>query len=196
MSSEGSENAPAGKQELRDLVRLTRSARSVTSLAESAAGFDEAINALVAEHDWKSVAAFLPTPQEPPITETLNRLLGSGLTIFVPVSQPAGALEWVRLVPGATEGLVTDSAGMPIPTDGERIARPGVEAVFVPAAAVDRDGNRLGWGKGYYDRFLETIPDATVIAVVFEADIFAQIPTETHDHPVDIIVTEKDIYTV
>lgn len=196
MGSDGSERLPVTKPELRDLVRLTRSARSVTSLAESAAGFDEAITAIVAEHGWVRIAAFLPTAQEPPITETLNRLLGFGVTVFVPVSHPAGALEWVELVPGATNSLATDAAGMPIPTEGERIARPGVEAVFVPAAGVDRDGNRLGWGKGYYDRFLETFPNVTVVAVVFEADIFAQIPTEAHDHPVDIIVTENDIYTV
>jgi 5-formyltetrahydrofolate cyclo-ligase len=126
----------------------------------------------------------------------LNRLLGKGLVIFVPVSQPAGALEWVRLVLGATEGLVTDSAGMPVPAEGERIGKPEVEAVFVPAAAVDRDGNRLGWGKGYYDRFLENTQEAAVIAVVFEADLFEQIPTEAHDHPVNLIVTESDIYTV
>lgn len=196
MGSDGSERLPVTKPELRDLVRLTRSARSAASLAESAAGFDEAITAIVAEHGWVRIAAFLPTAQEPPITETLNRLLGLSATVFVPVSQQAGALEWIELVPGATDSLATDSAGMPIPAGGERVAAPNVEAVFVPAAAVDRDGNRLGWGKGYYDRFLETVPDATVIAVVFEADIFAQIPTETHDHPVDIIVTENDIYTV
>ena len=93
--------------------------------------------------------------------------------------------------------MTTDSMGMPVPTSGQRGPVGQVDVVFVPAAAVDRDGNRLGWGKGYYDRFLSGLdPSTFVVAIVFDADILAHIPTEPHDIGVDVIITERDVYTV
>ena len=69
-----------------------------------------------------------------------------------------------------------------------------LDAVLVPAAAVDRDGNRLGWGKGYYDRFLQSVDGSPlVVAVVFDSDIVSSVPIEPHDVPVNAIVTEFEV---
>jgi 5-formyltetrahydrofolate cyclo-ligase len=84
---------------------------------------------------------------------------------------------------------------MPIPAKTNPTVLGDVDAVLVPAAAVDREGNRLGWGKGYYDRFLDSIDSSTVvIAVVFDSDVLDDIPAEPHDKTVNLIVTERDIY--
>ena len=84
--------------------------------------------------------------------------------------------------------------GMPIPSTGAQATPSGLDAVLIPAAAVDRDGNRLGWGKGFYDRFLPSVDgDPLLIAVVFDSDRVDQIPTEEHDAPIDAIVTETEI---
>lgn len=185
------------KAELRQFVRLTRSARSVGEREEATAGFGVAMTTLVAEEGWTRVAAFIPTSTEPPITDTLASLITSGVETFVPVSTPEGILDWIRLEHGFVEDMATDSMGMPIPTSGLRGQIDRVDAVFVPAAAVDRDGNRLGWGKGYYDRFLAGLdPSTFVVAVVFDADILAEIPAEAHDIGVDVIITERDVYTI
>jgi 5-formyltetrahydrofolate cyclo-ligase len=114
--------------------------------------------------------------------------------VVVPVSSPGGLLEWVNLDAGAIANTTLDSMNMPIPTSGERVPAGVLDAVLVPAAAVDRDGNRLGWGKGYYDRFLETVEGAPlVIAVVFDSDIVASVPTESHDARVGAIATEWEV---
>jgi 5-formyltetrahydrofolate cyclo-ligase len=116
------------------------------------------------------------------------------VTVVVPVSSPSGSLDWVNLDPGAINRTTPDAMNMPIPASGERVPVGVLDAVLVPAAAVDRDGNRLGWGKGYYDRFLETVEGSPlVIAVVFDSDIVASVPTESHDARVGAIATESEV---
>lgn len=185
------------KSELRKFVRLTRAARSKAEREEAAAGFGVALTTLVAEEEWTRVAAFIPTATEPPILDAVEGLVAKGIEVVVPVSTPTGLLEWIRLERGFVDDMTTDSMGMPIPTSGVRVHEPTVDVVLVPAAAVDRDGHRLGWGKGYYDRFLATLdPSTFVVAIVYDSDVLLEIPTESHDIGVDIIITERDVYTV
>ena len=185
------------KAELRRFVRLTRAARSVDELAAASVEFDRGLLALAESESWSRVAAFIPTPTEPPILGAIRQLVSDGCEVSVPVSGGDGLLCWIRLEPGFDDQWALDAMGMPIPASGDETILEAVDVVLVPAAAVDRDGGRLGWGKGYYDRFLSTIEsETTVVAVVFDADIVNSVPVEGHDIPVDIIVTERDVYAV
>jgi 5-formyltetrahydrofolate cyclo-ligase len=69
-----------------------------------------------------------------------------------------------------------------------------LELVIVPGIAFDKKGNRLGFGKGFYDRFLKRVPDRTKsIALAFELQLVDDIRPQPHDAPVDYIITEKKI---
>lgn len=61
--------------------------------------------------------------------------------------------------------------------------------VIVPGIAFDREGNRIGYGGGYYDRFFQQEPHHRRIAVAYDFQIFDKIPSEAHDKPVDCIIT-------
>lgn len=77
---------------------------------------------------------------------------------------------------------------------GEEVADPStIELVIVPAVAYDSKGNRLGRGKGYYDRLLPSTR-ATKIGVAYQFQMLDEIPAESHDVPVDIVITDTDIY--
>jgi 5-formyltetrahydrofolate cyclo-ligase len=65
------------------------------------------------------------------------------------------------------------------------------DAVIVPMLGFDEKLNRIGYGGGYYDRFLATQPQAAKIGVCFESARIEKIPIEPHDIPLDVIVTEK-----
>ncbi|MEG0494712.1 MAG: 5-formyltetrahydrofolate cyclo-ligase, partial [Eubacterium sp.] len=66
------------------------------------------------------------------------------------------------------------------------------DLVIVPGMAFTESGNRMGFGGGYYDRFLETIRnDCHTAALVREDFIYDAIPMEAHDKSVDTIITEK-----
>lgn len=185
------------KAELRRFVRLTRAARSRDELTTASQEFEQALLALAESESWSRIAAFIPTPTEPPILGAVRQFVDHGLEVSVPVSGADGLLAWIRLELGFSDSWGADAMGMPIPAKGEHTVLGEVDAVLVPAAAVDRDGGRLGWGKGYYDRFLSTLgSDTTVVAVVFDSDIVGNIPVESHDIGVDVIVTERDVYAV
>ena len=65
-----------------------------------------------------------------------------------------------------------------------------IELVVVPAVAYDRKGKRLGRGKGFYDRFLSHTK-ATKIGVGYEFQLVEELPSEPHDVPMDMVITQK-----
>ncbi len=67
-----------------------------------------------------------------------------------------------------------------------------IELMIIPAVAFDRKGNRLGRGKGFYDRLLSS-SRATKIGVGYEFQLFDSIPSEAHDVPMDMIITQKTV---
>ncbi len=69
------------------------------------------------------------------------------------------------------------------------------DLIIVPGVAFDRHGGRMGHGRGYYDKLLEHArPDTPLIALAFECQLFAEIPTAEHDVFMDAIVTEAAVY--
>ncbi len=97
------------------------------------------------------------------------------------------------LVEKRTE-FVEDQYGIPVPRNFELISPELIQAVFVPLLAVDYKGQRIGYGKGYYDRFLATI-DPKVIKIglsIFEP--IHHIPSESFDIPLDYCFTPKNMF--
>ena len=68
-----------------------------------------------------------------------------------------------------------------------------VDLIIVPGVGFDIYGNRMGHGKGYYDRLLEKAKGKTFIGLAFEFQIVDKIPTNKHDVPVGMIITEERI---
>jgi 5-formyltetrahydrofolate cyclo-ligase len=83
--------------------------------------------------------------------------------------------------------------------DGPPITVSEVGLVLVPLLAYDTNGNRLGSGKGYYDRFFAANPElsehAVIMGVAYSAQGVDALPTEPHDYPLDAVVTELGITT-
>lgn len=73
----------------------------------------------------------------------------------------------------------------------------GFDIIIVPSLGFDpKSLHRIGYGGGYYDKFLATQPEARKIGICFESGKTGRIQTEPHDIPMDMIVTEKKIYTL
>ena len=77
----------------------------------------------------------------------------------------------------------------------KRVEPEEVDLVMVPGTAFDPSGARMGQGKGYYDRLLaEVRPDAPLVGIAFECQIFPEIPVAPHDVFMDMVLTEKQLY--
>ncbi len=98
-----------------------------------------------------------------------------------------------ELVPSAY-GLLEPPAE--IRTDHTRQISPESCDVFlIPGVAFDREGNRLGHGRGYYDELLARVPRAAArVGLAFECQLVERVPTEPHDQRVHLVVTELGTY--
>lgn len=79
------------------------------------------------------------------------------------------------------------------PSGNDTVDADSIELIIVPAVAYDRSGNRLGRGKGFYDRLLQE-SKATKIGVAYEFQIYDELPVEPHDVPVDFVITQTRIF--
>jgi 5-formyltetrahydrofolate cyclo-ligase len=91
------------------------------------------------------------------------------------------------------DNLISGKFGILEPIDLMRTSYKNIGLVLVPGIVFDKEGHRIGYGYGYYDRFLAKVPKAVKIGLAFDFQIVDKIPKEAHDVPVDFIVTEKKV---
>lgn len=146
--------------------------------AEHAAKSRQIVTRLKDLQDWsqfKAVHCFEPfkTLMEPDISGFMTYLEDLGVEVFVP--RKIGC-EW-QMISIQKEGA------------------PGqFDAIIVPVLGFDESMNRLGYGGGYYDRFLVTQTGARKIGVSFESGKAASLPVEDHDMPLNTVITEEKVY--
>ena len=81
------------------------------------------------------------------------------------------------------------------PVDAETIDPESIDLLVLPCMSCDAEGNRLGHGAGYYDRYINRLrDDCAMVALCFEEILAEKIPTEDHDEAVDAVVTENNVY--
>ncbi len=148
--------------------------------------------------EWRVTApvacAYVPIGGEPGSPAMLDGLRRRGVRVLLPVVPPAGdgaagPLLWGEYSAG---NLVTGRFGLLEPPPPWLPATAVAEAglILVPALAVDRRGMRLGRGAGCYDRSLPLRdPNAQLIAVVRDAELVDELPSEPHDVPMTHALT-------
>ena len=183
------------KQEIRDAVQSRRRALSEIDLARETHGFTEQLKLLVTAREARQVSCYFPVVGEPNTLPFLEWARAEGIGILLPISREDGLLDWVPYSgPDAEPGLfgIPEPAGEPL----SPLAVNDVELMIIPASAVDTDGNRLGWGRGYFDKSLGSMDQRPpVFAVVREDEVLHDVPTELHDVPITGAVTpERVVY--
>lgn len=178
------------KRALRAELRERRQLLTERALRETADGVRAQLDELVERIGARSMSCFLSTSTEPGTRLFVDGAVSRGIRVLLPVTRADGLLDWVLATVGGdtVEGLV----GVPEPV-GELlgpIAVHDVDLLVVPAAAVDRTGMRLGWGRGYYDKTLGAMERRPpVYAVVFDSELLDDVPRDVHDQPVTGVVT-------
>ncbi|MFT4285295.1 MAG: 5-formyltetrahydrofolate cyclo-ligase [Protaetiibacter sp.] len=181
------------KRALRAELRERRRIRTTTERERASSAITQHLVQLASDLDAGFIAAYLSTPDEPETRGFLRWADERGIRILLPVSREDGLLDWAPY-DGADEEQ--DILGMPTPTSEllGPIAINGVDLILVPAACVARDGMRLGWGRGYFDKTLGSMEGCPpVYAVIFDDELVDEVPTERHDMPVDGVVTPSGL---
>lgn len=68
-----------------------------------------------------------------------------------------------------------------------------IDLIIVPGTAFDRKGDRIGYGRGFYDKLLSSLKDVKTIGLAYDFQVVQQIPEDEHDVKVDMIVTDSEI---
>lgn len=141
-------------------------------------------------HAGQTISGYMPIRTEIDPVPVMEKLAQSGF-VTVPVIEAAGLpLKFRQWTPDCE--MVAGPFGARVPATGEWLEP---EVLIVPLIAFDRDGGRLGYGGGFYDRTLEVLrAHRRTIAVgyAYAAQECEGLPLEATDQPLDVIVTENE----
>ncbi|QPL05646.1 MULTISPECIES: 5-formyltetrahydrofolate cyclo-ligase [Actinomyces] len=151
-------------------------------------------HALQAVQGLSGVAAYVSVSHEPCTRLLLERLREAGVNVLLPVLGPQLSRSWSYY--RGEEDLAEHAPGRPPGPGGEVLPAEEVgrvQALIVPALAVDRRGRRLGQGGGWYDRMLPLRADGTQIFAMVHPDelVAGPLPVEEHDVAVDAVITSE-----
>jgi 5-formyltetrahydrofolate cyclo-ligase len=147
--------------------------------------------ALARRYESRIAAAYWPIRDEADPLPLLAQLAAAGLTIALPVvagpGQPLIFRQWPPSHP-----LVDAPLGLKEPARDSPATDP--DLIFVPLAAFDRAGHRIGYGAGYYDATLAALAAKRPLAIglAFSEQEVASIPAEAHDHSLAFVITERE----
>lgn len=133
------------------------------------------------------IAITLPLPLEIDTRPIIHAAWEAGKEVCVPkVTDNGLTFHIIRSIDELEEGVMNILEPTSPPTNEP------IDLCIVPGRVFDRSGYRIGWGGGYYDRFLHTYEGVTV-ALAYSAQIIDRVPTEPHDLAVEWIVSEREV---
>ncbi len=166
------------RQALPDAERNVRSARCV-----------ERLQHVLASRNQEVWALYAACRGEVDLSSLLASRDAQGVTTLLPRAGANGDLSFAS---NRCASLVVGAFGITEPgPDAPAVDSSKVGVVIVPALALDPNGRRLGWGKGYYDRWLATAHHVIKVGVVFDFQLVCELPAEAHDVSVDFVVTDE-----
>lgn len=178
------------KRALRAELRERRQLLSAAQRESAASAIGQRLDDLVDSLGARSISCFLSTTTEPGTRDFVTRAVRRGIRVLLPITRTDGLLDWAV---ATDDGEVAEGLfGLPEPT-GEVLspmAVNDVDLMIIPAAAVDRSGMRMGWGRGYFDKTIGSMEKCPpVYAVIYDSEILDSLPREIHDQPVTGVVT-------
>ncbi len=185
----------AAKRSVRAGALRRRAAMGADARAKASEAICARLLALPELRAARTVMAFYPFGDEVDLAPALRAILADGRRLALPLVDPQRQEIAPRLVADLGRDCAPGHRGIREPKAGCPAADPAeIGLVAVPAVAVDEDLNRLGYGGGFYDRFLGSAPQALKVGIVFETQRERRVPTGTHDVPVDRCLTEAGDY--
>lgn len=178
------------KQEMRRQMLARR--REVTPEEQRAAStiICERLKKRLAQYPAGAVLSYLAYGREVDLTPLHEWLWQSGRPLAVPRTFGLAPGEMRAVLYRRGDGLARVALGVYEPPDTPEIDPADIGVVLAPGVAFDARLNRLGHGKGYYDRFLPQLaPGAWVIGIAYSWQVLPELPVERFDRPMDELVT-------
>ena len=173
------------KTALRKQIREQKRAMTEAQIEEKSRLLGEKFVASEAYKKAKTIYGYLPYNQEVRTVPMLQQALKDGKRVAVP---RVWGDEMIFYYMTDFDRVEKSSFGIPEPLGDEPVADDPTALVLMPGLAFDEEGHRIGYGGGFYDRFLAQEPNHPTLALCYDFQMLPKVQTEEFDIPVDFVL--------
>ncbi len=184
------------KQQFRQYILRLRDRQPLKDIEQKSL---EIIDQVLHLHEYvraRGIACYVNKDTEVDTRPLIRRALDSNKRVLIPVVKKGDIDLFFSEVKDLGKELMPGSFNIPEPKP-EHLRPQGLDAadvLFVPGIVWDKDGYRLGWGRGYFDRVLKSLPNhVRTIGLSFNLQLVNRVPRDQFDLPVNIVVTETRV---
>ena len=173
------------KKELRRQIREKKREMTPEQIELASEKLKELFLATEQYREAKTVYGYLPYNQEVRTVSMLQQALAEGKRVAVPKVY-GDEMKFIYLTDLAQ--VAEGYAGIPEPVADGPVADDPTALVLMPGLVFDKEGHRIGYGGGFYDKFLTEEPGHPTVALCYDFQIVKELPTEKFDVPVDLVL--------
>lgn len=173
------------KKELRRQIREQKRAMTEDDIRRRSEALAAKFYASEAYQNAKTIYGYLPYNQEVRTVPMLEQAIRDGKRVAVP---KVYGEEMKFLYLDDMTQVAKGYAGIPEPIADEPVAEDKTALVLMPGLAFDPQGHRVGYGGGFYDKFLAAEPEHPTLALCYEFQFLPSLETEEHDIPIDYVL--------
>lgn len=195
LSAEAAPGIKGEKNRIREEMLKRRLSVSENAKSVADAAMVQKLLSLASFRYANTILFYYPIKGEPNLTAAVSTVLALGKRAAFPKCRPDGSKMVYKLVTSLDE-LSSAMYGIPEPPDENESYIPSRflnDICIVPAVCFDRHGYRIGYGKGYYDRFLADF-GGTSVGFTLDCLLKDIVPRGRYDRAVDMIITEKGAF--
>ena len=184
------------KQEIRNEITTFFSSLSAEALDANTRIIENRLFEFANFLESKIVMLYVNAENEVGTESIVRRTYDFNKIVVLPAFDPANGTMKLMKVDNPDKDLIVGPRGIlePNPAKCKVVPLDCIDIAIVPGVAMDEKGGRIGSGDGYYDRIIPDLPMTTrKVGLVFEGQLVPQVPMESHDKHVDIIITEKRV---
>ncbi len=184
------------KEELRKRVKKKRDALSTSEVLEKSSRIKKRLFEMELFRNAQTILFYASYDNEVYTHDVIKESIGMGKNVVVPKSVTqdntlilSRLTDWNDLEVGAYDILEPKQESI------EKVDVESIDLIIVPGVVFDEKGNRIGHGKGYYDRLLNDSQNMPAIGLAFELQMVDNIESEQHDEKIDFIITDERMIT-
>lgn len=173
------------KHELRAMIREKKRAMTEARITQKSHDLGALFVQTEAYRNADSIYGYLPYNQEVRTVPILEQAIRDGKRVAVPkIYGDEMRFLWMEDLSRVAKGY----SGIPEPMDDGPVADDPKALVLMPGLAFDQEGHRVGYGGGFYDKFLAREPGHPTVALCYDFQVLEHLETEEYDIPVDLVL--------
>lgn len=173
------------KKALRRMIMQQKRAMTPEEIAHKSAALAELFLATDAYRNAKTLYGYMPYNQEVRTVPILEQALRDGKQVAVPKVY-GDEMRFIYVTD--LTAMEKSDFGIPEPIADTPVGDDPHALVMMPGLAFDKEGHRIGYGGGFYDKFLEAEPEHPTVALCYDFQMFPYLQTQEHDIPVDAVL--------